>query len=99
MTAVAEKMDRHEEYGISILNVKVTTQMMSVTSVPWTPADVKGVINLRGKVIPMLDLTLRFSIEPTDDTRRICIIVVELSDKVGNVVVRIVGDTLSEILN
>ncbi|MCP3876652.1 MAG: purine-binding chemotaxis protein CheW, partial [Desulfobacteraceae bacterium] len=52
-----------EEYGIGILKVKEIIGMMSITSVPRTPEFVKGVINLRGKVIPIVDLRLKFSME------------------------------------
>lgn len=89
----------NEAYGISILKVKEIIQMMSVTAVPRTPPYVKGVINLRGKVIPVVDLRLRFGIEPSDYTERTCIIVVEISGKAGNVVVGIVVDAVSEVLN
>jgi purine-binding chemotaxis protein CheW len=66
-----------EEYGISILKVKEIIGMMPITSVPQTPEFVKGVINLRGKVIPLVDLSRKFNIKPMDKTARTCIVVVE----------------------
>ena len=66
-----------EEYGISILKVREIIGMMSVTSVPQAPEYVKGVINLRGRVIPVVDLRLRFGMESVEYTERTCIIVVE----------------------
>ena len=58
----------NEEYGIGILKIKEIIGMMPVTTIPRTPEFVKGVINLRGKVIPVVDLRLRFKMEPSDYT-------------------------------
>ncbi len=88
-----------EEYGIGILKIKEIIGMMPVTSVPKTPEFVKGVINLRGKVIPVLDLRLRFEIEEMEYTERTCIIVVEVEGQVGRVEIGIVVDSVSEVLN
>ena len=65
-----------EEYGIGILKVKEIIGMMPITSVPRTPEFVKGVINLRGKVIPVVDLRLKFTMDSIPYTDRTCIIVV-----------------------
>ena len=88
-----------EEYGIGILKIKEIIGMMPITSVPQTPEFVKGVINLRGKVIPVLDLRLRFGMEEIDYTDRTCIIVVEIEGYSGDVVIGIVVDSVSEVLN
>lgn len=73
-----------EEYGIGILKIKEIIGMMPTTSLPQTPEYVKGVINLRGKVIPVVDLRLRFGMEAIDYTDRTCIIVLEaLSSNMG----------------
>ncbi|MBF0201529.1 MAG: purine-binding chemotaxis protein CheW [Desulfamplus sp.] len=88
-----------EEYGIGILQVKEIIGMMPITTVPRTPDFVKGVINLRGKVIPVIDLRLRFSIEESRYTERTCIIVVEISGTHGDMVIGIVVDSVSEVLN
>jgi purine-binding chemotaxis protein CheW len=88
-----------EEYGIGILKIKEIIGMMPVTSVPKTPEFVKGVINLRGKVIPVLDLRLRFGIEEMAYTERTCIIVVEVESQFGRVEIGIVVDSVSEVLN
>ncbi|MCP3955310.1 MAG: purine-binding chemotaxis protein CheW [Desulfobacterales bacterium] len=88
-----------EEYGIGILKIKEIIGMMPVTAVPKTPEFVKGVINLRGKVIPVLDLRLRFGIEEIDYSERTCIIVVEVEGQVGRVEIGIVVDSVSEVLN
>ncbi len=88
-----------EEYGIGILQIKEIIGMMTITPVPQTPEFVKGVINLRGKVIPVVDLRLRFGMEATDYTERTCIIVVEMTGKSGTVQIGIVVDAVSEVLN
>jgi len=88
-----------EEYGISILKVKEIIGMMTITHVPQTPGYVKGVINLRGKVIPVIDLRLKFGIEPIDYMERTCIIVVEISSLSKTIAMGIVVDSVSEVMN
>lgn len=88
-----------EEYGIGILKIKEIIGMMPVTTVPQTPSFVKGVINLRGKVIPVMDLRLRFGMKETDYTERTCIIVVEIEGSSGTVMIGTVVDSVSEVLN
>ncbi len=88
-----------EEYGIGILKIKEIIGMMPVTTVPQTPEFVKGVINLRGKVIPVVDLRLRFGMEAIDYTERTCIIVVEIKGSSETVQIGIVVDSVSEVLN
>lgn len=88
-----------EEYGIGILKVKEIIGMMTVTPVPQTPACVKGVINLRGKVIPVVDLRLKFGMETTAYTERTCIIVVEIAMDARHIAMGIVVDSVSEVLN
>lgn len=88
-----------EEYGISILKVKEIIGMMGITAVPQTPEFVKGVINLRGKVIPVVDLRLKFGMEAMPYTERTCIVVVEISGSAGPIMMGIVVDTVSEVLN
>jgi purine-binding chemotaxis protein CheW len=88
-----------EEYGIGILKVKEIIGMMTITTVPQTPDFVKGVINLRGKVIPVMDLRLRFGMEAIDYNDRTCIIVVEIEGSAGTIQIGIVVDSVSEVLN
>ncbi len=73
--------------------------MMSITSVPRTPEFVKGVINLRGKVIPVMDLRLKFGMGEIPYTDRTCIIVVEIESQDSTVLIGIVVDAVSEVLN
>ena len=89
----------NEEYGIGILKIREIIGMMPITSVPRTPEFVKGVINLRGKVIPVMDLRLRFEMEEMEYTERTCIIVVEIERRAGKVQIGAVVDSVSEVLN
>lgn len=88
-----------EEYGLGILKVKEIIGMMPVTTVPRTPSYVKGVINLRGKVIPVVDLRSKFDMEEIPYTERTCIIVVEIPGPGGAIPMGIVVDAVSEVLN
>lgn len=88
-----------EEYGIGILKIKEIIGMMPITMIPRTPHYVKGVINLRGKVIPVADLRLKFEMEEMAYTERTCIIVVEIQGGAGNILMGIVVDSVSEVLN
>jgi purine-binding chemotaxis protein CheW len=88
-----------EEYGIGILKVKEIIGMMPVTIVPQTPAYIKGVINLRGKVIPVIDLRLKFMMKAADYTERTCIIVVEITAAGRTILMGSVVDAVSEVLN
>jgi purine-binding chemotaxis protein CheW len=89
----------HETYGIGILKIKELIGMMVITSMPRTPEFVKGVINLRGKVIPVVDLRLRFGMDAIDYTDRTCIVVVEVEGAAGTVQIGIVVDSVSEVLS
>jgi len=88
-----------EAYGIGILKIREIIGMMPITSVPLTPPFVKGVINLRGKVIPVVDLRLRFDMEAAEYSERTCIIVVEIEGQAGTIQIGIVVDAVSEVLN
>ena len=84
-----------EEYGLEILKVREIIGMMDITAVPRTPDYVKGVINLRGKVIPTVDLRLKVGMEEAERTNQTCIIVVDL----GDVEMGIIVDQVSEVLD
>lgn len=88
-----------EEYGIGILKIREIIGMMPITSVPQAPDFVKGVINLRGKVIPVIDLRLRFGMPAMDYTERTCIIVVQIDLQDTALNIGIVVDSVSEVLN
>ena len=88
-----------EEYGIGILKVKEIIGMMPITTVPRTPGFIKGVINLRGKVIPVIDLRLKFAMEEIAYTDRTCIIVVETRGQTGPILIGIVVDAVAEVMH
>ena len=88
-----------EEYGLGILNVREIIGVMEITAVPHTPDYIKGVINLRGRVIPVMDLRLRFGMEESEHNQRTCIIVVEVQGQSGQFQVGMVVDSVSEVLN
>jgi purine-binding chemotaxis protein CheW len=87
-----------EEYGIGILKVREIIGMIPITSVPQTPHFVKGVINLRGKVIPIIDLRLKFGMPEIEYSDRTSIIVVEIESDSGKVHIGIVVDHVSEVV-
>ncbi|MDR4505488.1 MAG: chemotaxis protein CheW [Candidatus Scalindua sp.] len=84
-----------EEYGIEILKVREIIGVIGITPVPQTPDYLRGVINLRGKVIPIIDLRLKFSMPEVEHTQETCIIVVE----VNNAPIGVVVDNVSEVLD
>ena len=88
-----------EEYGISILTVREIIGMLPITSVPQTPSFVKGVINLRGKVIPILDLRTKFGMPSIDYTEKTSIIVVDVRAETGIIQIGVVVDHVSEVVN
>jgi len=88
-----------QEYSLEILRVREIIGLMDITKLPKTPEFVKGVINLRGKVIPVIDLRLRFGLEEEVHTEKTCIIVVEISDGRGSMQIGIIVDSVSEVLN
>lgn len=87
-----------EEYAIQVLKVREIMGIQHITTVPQTPPDVKGVINLRGKVIPVTDLRLKFALPETEYTQRTCIIVVQLRGESASQV-GIIVDEVCEVLN
>jgi purine-binding chemotaxis protein CheW len=88
-----------EEYGIGILKVKEIIGMMRITSVPKTPEYVEGLINLTGKVIPVIDLRRRFGMNTVDHNERACIVVVEITRTGGKLHIGTLVDSVSEVLN
>ncbi|MCP4455884.1 MAG: purine-binding chemotaxis protein CheW [Planctomycetes bacterium] len=89
----------HEEYGLEILKVREIIGYMEITAVPQTPHHVKGVINLRGQVIPVIDLRAKFGMETTEVTEETCIIVVEISQGTLSFSTGIVVDHVQEVLD
>ncbi len=88
-----------EEYGLEILKVQEIIKMMEITQVPRTPAFVRGVINLRGKVIPVVELRLKFGMESVATTDKTCVIVVQVKRSASTVTMGIIVDEVSEVLD
>ena len=87
-----------EEYAIQVLAVREIMGVQEITVVPQTPSYVKGVINLRGKVVPVVDLRLKFGLEPQDYTQRTCIVVVQIEDQGARMLTGVVVDEVSEVV-
>lgn len=88
-----------EEFGIRVLKVREIMGIQEITAVPQTPSHVKGVINLRGKVIPVIDLRLKFGLPSEEYGARTCIIVTQVHGESGPVQMGVVVDGVSEVLN
>ena len=88
-----------EEFGLEILKVREIIGYMDITAVPQTPGHVKGVINLRGQVIPVVDLRLKFGMEEAEITEQSCIIVVEIDSGTRQFQTGIVVDHVQEVLD
>jgi purine-binding chemotaxis protein CheW len=88
-----------EGYGLEILKVREIIGYMDITAVPRTPGYVKGVINLRGQVISVIDLRAKFEMPTADRTDETCIIVVEIQHQGRKLNTGIVVDKVSEVLN
>lgn len=82
----------NEEYGIDITRITAIEELPQITAIPDMPNFVKGVINLRGKVIPAVDLRLRFGIEERDYDDRTCIIIVSVNESSIGLIVDIVSE-------
>jgi len=84
-----------EEYGLEILKVREIVSLQAITAIPGTPDYVKGVINLRGKVIPTVDLRLRFGLSEQEDTQTKAIVITQVEGTEVGVIV----DSVSEVLD
>jgi purine-binding chemotaxis protein CheW len=88
-----------EEFGIRVVKVREIMGVQDITAVPQTPAHLKGVINLRGKVVPVVDLRLKFGMPETEYTQRTCIIVVHVQRETNSMLMGVVVDGVAEVLN
>lgn len=88
-----------EEFGIGILKVKEIIGMMAFTPIPRTPEFIKGVINLRGKVIPVIDLRLKFGLESIPYDERTCIVVAQVRGEGQSMAIGLVVDSVNEVAN
>ena len=88
-----------EIYGLPILKVQEIIRMMKITRVPKAPNFVLGVVNLRGKVIPIINMRLKFGLETVEDTERTCIIVIQVCHRGQTITLGVVVDEVSEVLD
>jgi purine-binding chemotaxis protein CheW len=88
-----------EEFGVRVIKVREIMGIQQITAVPQTPDYLKGVINLRGKVIPVIDLRLKFGLPAIEYTQRTCIVVMQVEGESGAILVGIIVDGVSEVLN
>ena len=88
-----------EIYGLEILKVQEIIGIMDVTRLPKTPDYMRGIINLRGKVIPVMDLRRKFELDHKDDNNRTCIIVVQVVSDDNTITMGILVDEVSEVLD
>jgi purine-binding chemotaxis protein CheW len=88
-----------EEFGVRVLKVREIMGVQEITAIPQTPAHVKGVINLRGKVVPVVDLRVKFGLEAAPFTQKTCIIVTQVQSDSGTVLMGMIVDGVSEVLN
>jgi len=87
-----------EEYAVQVLHVREIMGVQEITAVPQMPYHVKGVLNLRGKVIPVVDLRLKFGLPEMEYTQRTCIVVVQVEGNAGKISSGIIVDGVSEVL-
>ena len=87
-----------EEYGVGILKVREIIGIIDITEMPKMPDYVKGVINLRGKVSPVVDLRMKFSMDPAEYTARTCIILVEIDKGGTHSLMGMIVDSVSEVM-
>jgi purine-binding chemotaxis protein CheW len=89
-----------ESYGIAVLKIREIIRLPDITAVPQMPAHIRGVINLRGKIIPVVDLRARFGLPHADATDRTCVIVMQVTTVAGaSVPMGLVVDDVEEVIN
>src|SRR5258705_8442730 len=89
----------NEEFGIRVLKVREIMGLQEITAVPQTPAHIKGVINLRGRVLPVIDLRMKFGLPAAEYSQRTCIIVTQVEGEPGSVLMGIIVDGVSDVLH
>lgn len=88
----------NEEYAIEILKVNQIIRLQEITAIPKTPSFIRGVINLRGMIIPIIDLRRKFEMADHTDTDRTCIVVIQIEQNGKSVNMGIVIDEVREVL-
>jgi purine-binding chemotaxis protein CheW len=88
-----------EEYALGILRVKEILQFDGITHVPGTPPSIRGVINVRGNVVPVVDLAVKFGLPPTAITSRTCVVIVEVALDGSPTVMGVMADSVSQVMD
>ena len=88
-----------EEYAVGILKVKEIIEYGTLTRVPQTPPSVRGVINLRGNVVPVIDLAIKFGMPRSPLTNRTCIVIVEIELDGEQSVIGVIADSVSQVID
>jgi purine-binding chemotaxis protein CheW len=88
-----------ERYGLEILKVQEIIGVPTITRIPKSPDYIKGVINLRGRIIPLVDLRVKFGLEPVPYDEKTCIVVVNISTETQTMSIGVIVDTVLEVLN
>jgi purine-binding chemotaxis protein CheW len=89
----------NEIYGIDILSINEITDFSNITRVPMVPGYIAGMVNLRGNVVPVIDLAQRFSEQPSERTRRSSIVIVDIKSNEKSMVLGIIVDEVSEVID
>ena len=88
-----------ETFALDVAEVREILDFTTVTKVPRTPSFMRGVINLRGSVVPVMDLRLKFAMSATEQTVNSCIIVVEMTMEGDNIVIGVLADAVQEVID
>lgn len=88
-----------DDYALSVVHVREIIECSTLTRVPGVPAWIRGVLNLRGSVVPVIDLALKFGMAPTAITRRTCVIVVELTLDNEQIVMGVMAESVDQVLD
>lgn len=87
-----------EEYAVTILKVTEIIECASLTKVPGTPPWIRGVLNLRGAVVPVIDLSVKFGMDPTVITPRTCVVMIEMQHNDERVVLGVMADSVHQVI-
>ena len=87
-----------EEYAVTILKVTEIIECVTLTKVPGTPSWIRGVLNLRGAVVPVVDLAVKFGLDPTVLTRRTCVVMVEMEHEGERLVLGVMADSVHQVV-
>ena len=87
-----------EEYAVTILKVTEIIEGVSLTHVPGTPTWIRGVLNLRGAVVPVVDLAVKFGLAQTELTRRTCVVMVEIEHEKERLVLGVMADSVHQVV-